>query len=41
MAVRQRRYPKEELADRDQKLYESGIRQQFEAEKIELRSTWG
>lgn len=30
MAVRQRRYPKEELADRGQKLYESGIRQQVE-----------
>ena len=32
MAVRQRRYPKEELADRGQKLYESGIRQQVEGE---------
>jgi len=32
MAVRQRRYPKEELADRGQKLYESGIRQQVEEE---------
>lgn len=31
MAVRQRRYPKVELADRGQKLYESGIRQQVEA----------
>jgi hypothetical protein len=31
MAVRQRRYPKEELADRGQKLYEAGIRQQVEA----------
>ncbi|NEO87649.1 MAG: hypothetical protein F6J87_25825 [Spirulina sp. SIO3F2] len=31
MAVRQRRYPKAELADRGQKLYESGIRQQVEA----------
>ena len=31
MAVRQRRYPKEELAERGQKLYESGIRQQVEA----------
>ncbi|MGB0562273.1 MAG: hypothetical protein ACPGVO_10765 [Spirulinaceae cyanobacterium] len=31
MAVRQRRYPKAELADREQKLYESGIRQQVEA----------
>ena len=31
MAVRQRRYPKEELAQRGQKLYESGIRQQVEA----------
>jgi len=30
MAVRQRRYPKEELAERGQKLYESGIRQQVE-----------
>ncbi len=27
MAVRQRRYPKDELAERGQKLYESGIRQ--------------
>jgi hypothetical protein len=31
MPVRQRRYPKEELAERGQKLYESGIRQQVEA----------
>jgi hypothetical protein len=31
MVVRQRRYPKEELAERGQKLYESGIRQQVEA----------
>jgi hypothetical protein len=31
MAVRQRRYPKEELADQGQKLYEAGIRQQVEA----------
>ncbi|MGA1408617.1 MAG: hypothetical protein ACO37W_02620 [Prochlorotrichaceae cyanobacterium] len=31
MAIRQRRYPKEELAERGQKLYESGIRQQVEA----------
>jgi hypothetical protein len=31
MTVRQRRYPKEELAERGQKLYESGIRQQVEA----------
>jgi hypothetical protein len=31
MAVHQRRYPKEELAERGQKLYESGIRQQVEA----------
>jgi len=31
MAVRQRRYPKDELAERGQKLYESGIRQQVEA----------
>jgi hypothetical protein len=30
MAVRQRRYSKEELARRGQKLYESGIRQQVE-----------
>jgi hypothetical protein len=30
MAVRQRRYPKEELAQRGQELYESGIRQQVE-----------
>ena len=30
MTVRQRRYPKEELAERGQKLYESGIRQQVE-----------
>lgn len=31
MTVRQRRYPKEELAQRGQQLYESGIRQQVEA----------
>ncbi len=31
MAVRQRRYPKEELARRGQELYESAIRQQVEA----------
>jgi hypothetical protein len=31
MAVRQRRYSKEELAERGQSLYESGIRQQVEA----------
>lgn len=31
MAVRQRRYSKEELARRGQKLYESVIRQQVEA----------
>jgi hypothetical protein len=31
MVVRQRRYPKEELADRGQKLYEAGIRRQVEA----------
>jgi hypothetical protein len=31
MAVRQRRYSKEELAQRGQELYESGIRQQVEA----------
>jgi hypothetical protein len=31
MTVRQRRYPKEELAQRGQALYESGIRQQIEA----------
>ena len=31
MAVRQRRYSKEELAQRGQALYESGIRQQVEA----------
>jgi hypothetical protein len=31
MAVRQRRYSKEELARRGQELYESGIRQQAEA----------
>jgi hypothetical protein len=31
MAVRQRRYSKEELAQRGEKLYESGIRQQVEA----------
>jgi hypothetical protein len=30
MAVRQRRYRKEELAQRGQELYESGIRQQVE-----------
>jgi hypothetical protein len=32
MAVRQRRYSKEELAQRGQALYESSIRQQVEAE---------
>lgn len=32
MAVRQRRYPKEELARRGQELYESGIRRQVEAD---------
>nr|WP_010480299.1 hypothetical protein [Acaryochloris sp. CCMEE 5410] len=32
MAVRQRRHSKEELARRGQELYESGIRQQVEAE---------
>jgi hypothetical protein len=31
MAVRQRRYPKEEIAQRGQALYESDIRQQIEA----------
>lgn len=31
MTVRQRRYSKEELARRGQKLYEDGIRQQVEA----------
>ncbi len=31
MSVRQRRYPKEELARRGQELYESRIRQQVEA----------
>jgi hypothetical protein len=31
MAVRQRRYSKEELARRGQELYESGIQQQVEA----------
>jgi peptide subunit release factor RF-3 len=31
MAVRQRRYSKEELARRGQELYESGIREQVEA----------
>jgi hypothetical protein len=31
MAVRQRRYSKEELAQRGQALYESSIRQQVEA----------
>jgi len=31
MAIRQRRYSKEELAQRGQSLYESGIRQQVEA----------
>lgn len=30
MAVRQRRYSKEELAQRGQMLYESGIQQQVE-----------
>jgi len=32
MAIRQRRYPKEELAQRGQALYESGIRQRVEAD---------
>jgi hypothetical protein len=32
MAVRQRRYSKEELAQRGQALYESSIRQQVEAD---------
>lgn len=32
MAVRQRRYSKEEIARRGQDLYESGIRQQVEAD---------
>jgi hypothetical protein len=31
MAVRQRRYSKEEMARRGQELYESGIQQQVEA----------
>ena len=31
MIIRQRRYPKEELAQRGQELYESGIQQQVEA----------
>ena len=31
MEIRQRRYPKEELAQRGQDLYESSIRQQVEA----------
>jgi hypothetical protein len=31
MTVRQRRYSKEEMAQRGQELYESGIRQQVEA----------
>jgi hypothetical protein len=31
MAVRQRRYSKEEIARRGQELYESGIRQHIEA----------
>ena len=31
MAIRQRRYSKEELARRGQQLYEAGIRQQVEA----------
>jgi hypothetical protein len=31
MAVRQRRHSKEELAQRGQELYESGIRDQVEA----------
>ncbi|MBF2028172.1 MAG: hypothetical protein IGS48_15635 [Oscillatoriales cyanobacterium C42_A2020_001] len=31
MTIRQRRYSKEELAQRGQELYESGIRQQVEA----------
>lgn len=32
MAVHQRRYSKEEMARRGQELYESGVRQQVEAE---------
>ena len=32
MAVRQRRYSKEELARRGQELYDSGIRQQVETD---------
>jgi hypothetical protein len=32
MTIRQRRYSKEELARRGQELYESGIRQQVEAD---------
>ncbi len=32
MATRQRRYSKEEMAQRGQELYESGIRQQVEAD---------
>jgi len=31
MIIRQRRYPKEEIAQRGQALYESGIQQQVEA----------
>ncbi|MGC1308643.1 MAG: hypothetical protein WA885_15565 [Phormidesmis sp.] len=31
MTVRQRRYSKEEIAERGQNLYESGVRQQVEA----------
>jgi hypothetical protein len=31
MTVRQRRYPKEVIAQRGQELYEAGIRQQVEA----------
>ena len=34
MAVRQRRYSKEELARRGQELYESSIRQQVESDNI-------
>jgi len=40
MAVRQRRYPKDELAERGQKLYESGIRQQVEVERHPDAQPW-
>jgi hypothetical protein len=36
MATRQRRYSKEEMARRGQELYESVIRQQVEADKLQI-----